>query len=87
LFADLIRTAARAVGRRIRLLPVPLEAAVLAARLTRVVTAEQIRSLAEDKAFSIADAARDFNFAPRSFAEGVSLEAVSLGLTRSPDSR
>jgi uncharacterized protein YbjT (DUF2867 family) len=87
LFADLIRSAARAVGRRIRLLRVPLEAAVLAARLTRVVTAEQIRRLAEDKAFSISDAARDFNFAPRSFAEGVRLEAESLGLARSPDSR
>jgi nucleoside-diphosphate-sugar epimerase len=87
LFADLIRSAARAVGRHIRLLRVPLEAAVLAARLTRVVTAEQIRRLAEDKAFSISDAARDFNFAPRSFAEGVRLEAESLGLARSPDSR
>jgi uncharacterized protein YbjT (DUF2867 family) len=87
LFADLIRSAARAVGRRIRLLRVPLEAAVLAARLTRVVTAEQIRRLAEDKAFSISGAARDFNFAPRSFAEGVRLEAESLGLARSPDSR
>jgi uncharacterized protein YbjT (DUF2867 family) len=87
LFADLIRSAARAVGRRIRLLPVPLKAAVLAARLTRVVTAEQIRRLAEDKAFSISGAARDFNFAPRSFAEGVRLEAESLGLARSPDSR
>lgn len=82
-FADLVRTAARAVGRRILLLPVPLEAAVLAARLTRVVTPEQIRRLAEDKAFSVAEAAHDFNFAPRSFADGVTLEVESLGLARS----
>ncbi len=79
-FADLVRTAALAVGRRIVLLPVPLEAAVLGARLTHIVTTEQIRRLAEDKAFSIADAAHDFNFAPRSFADGVRLEAESLGL-------
>jgi uncharacterized protein YbjT (DUF2867 family) len=83
-FADLVRNAARAVGRRIVLLPVPLEAAVLAARLTRVVTAEQIRRLAENKAFSIAEAAHDFNFAPRCFADGVRLEAASLGLAPSP---
>ncbi len=83
-FADLVRTSARAVGRRILLLPVPLEAAVLAARLTRVVSSEQIRRLAENKAFSIADAVRDFNFAPRSFADGVRREAESLGLAPSP---
>src|SRR5438309_1516487 len=82
-FADLVRTAAKAVGRRILLLRVPLEAAVVAARLTRVVTPEQIRRLAEDKTFPITEAARDFNFAPRSFADGVRLEAISLGLTRS----
>ncbi len=86
-FADLVRTAARAVGRRVILLPVPVAAAVLAARLTRVVTPEQIRRLAEDKAFSIAAAARDFNFAPRSFADGVRLEAESLGLARSTQRR
>ena len=56
----------------------PVQAAVLAARLTRVVSPEQIRRLAEDKAFSYAEAANDFSFAPRSFAEGVRLEARSL---------
>jgi uncharacterized protein YbjT (DUF2867 family) len=86
-FSDLVRTAARAVGRQVTLLPVPLQAAILAARLTRVVSPEQIRRLAEDKAFSYADAARDFNFAPRSFAEGVHLEARALGLNRSVPNR
>jgi uncharacterized protein YbjT (DUF2867 family) len=86
-FADLVRTAAHAVGRRVLLLPVPLMAAVLAARLTRVVTPEQIHRLAEDKAFSTTDAARDFNFAPRSFAEGVRLEAALLGLARRTQGR
>lgn len=81
--ASLVRTAARAIGRRVLLLPVPLQAAVQGARLTHIVTTEQIRRLAENKAFSIAEAAVDFNFAPRSFAEGVQLEAVSLGIARS----
>jgi nucleoside-diphosphate-sugar epimerase len=79
-FSELVRTAARAVNRPVLLVPVPVEAAVLAAKMTRVVTPEQIRRLAEDKVFSYADAARDFMFAPRSFAEGVRLEAQSLGL-------
>jgi nucleoside-diphosphate-sugar epimerase len=83
-FADLVRIAAHAVGRRIMLLPVPLEAAVLAARLSRVVTTEQVRRLAEDKAFSIADAQNDFGFGPRSFADGVTREAQSLGLAPRP---
>ncbi|MDQ6671783.1 MAG: NAD-dependent epimerase/dehydratase family protein [Chloroflexota bacterium] len=78
-FGALVRTAARAVGRRVMLVRVPLESAVLAARLTRVVSAEQIRRLAEDKAFPITDAARDFGFAPRTFQAGVRLEARALG--------
>ncbi|MCA1647351.1 MAG: NAD(P)H-binding protein [Chloroflexi bacterium] len=79
-FAELVRTAARAIGRRVVLLPVPVQGAVIAARTTRIVTPEQIQRLAEDKAFSIEQARRDFNFAPRSFAEGVQREAESLGL-------
>ena len=86
-FADLVRTAARAVGRNVTLIRVPLAAAVLAARLTRVVTPEQIRRLAEDKAFSYTDAARDFHFAPRSFADGVACEAEALGLARRASQR
>ena len=83
-FAELIRTAARALRRRVLLVPVPMRAAVLAARLSGLVSAEQIRRLAEDKAFSYAAAARDFDFAPRSFATGVAQEAERLGLVRPP---
>lgn len=82
-FADLVRTAARAVGRNVRLIRVPIAAAVIAARLTGVVTPEQVRRMAEDKAFSYAEAARDFHFAPRSFAQGVACEVRALGLARS----
>jgi nucleoside-diphosphate-sugar epimerase len=79
-FADLVRTAAAAVSRHVWLAPVPLSAAVLAARLTHIVTPEQVRRLAEDKAFDYADATRDLGFRPRSFADGVRREARDLGL-------
>lgn len=81
-FADLIRTAASAVARRVLLVRVPVAAAMLGARLTGVVTVEQVQRLVEDKAFDYAAAARDFGFRPRSFAEGVRLEAHALGLRR-----
>jgi nucleoside-diphosphate-sugar epimerase len=79
-FADLVRTAAQAVGRRVLVVPVPLEAAALAARLTRIVTEEQVRRLAEDKVFPIDQAQREVDYKPRTFAEGVKQEARLLGL-------
>jgi uncharacterized protein YbjT (DUF2867 family) len=82
-FANLVRTAGRTVGRRVLLVPVPLQAAALGARITRAVSPEQIRRLAEDKAFAYAEATHDFGFGPRSFADGVALEAAALGLAPS----
>lgn len=81
-FDALVRTAAHAVGRDVLLVPIPLAAAVAGARLSGVVRPEQIRRLAEDKAFDYSDAARDFGFAPRPFAQGVAQEARLLGLAR-----
>jgi nucleoside-diphosphate-sugar epimerase len=79
-FSSLVREAARAVRRGVLLLRVPLPLLVQAARATRVVTPEQVRRLAEDKAFDYAAAARDLDYAPRPFHVGVELEAASLGL-------
>jgi nucleoside-diphosphate-sugar epimerase len=79
-FSALLRTAGHALGRSVMLVPVPIELAAAAVRLTRIVSPEQIRRLAEDKSFSYSEAARDFGYAPRTFAEGVSQEAQSLGL-------
>ncbi len=85
-YADLVRLAARAIGRNVRLVHVPpglaLAAAWLMARLPlpRVVSPEQVLRLAEDKAFDYAEATRDFGFRTRSFAEGVAAEARSMGL-------
>jgi uncharacterized protein YbjT (DUF2867 family) len=85
-FTELLRIAAHAVGSRTRFVPVPLAAALAAARCyERLAThprirAEQIQRLAEHKAFAIDDAARDLGFAPRSFADGIMVEAIALGL-------
>ena len=84
-FAELLRVAARAVGSRTRFVPVPLSPLVAAARGYELlaarprIRAEQLQRLAEDKAFSIKDAARDLGYAPRSFAEGIVAEARALG--------
>jgi nucleoside-diphosphate-sugar epimerase len=79
-FADLVRTAAASLSRQVLLVPLPVAVAVFGARLTRVVSPEQVRRLAEDKAFEYAAATRDFGFHPRSFADGVRMEARELGL-------
>jgi uncharacterized protein YbjT (DUF2867 family) len=85
-FADLVRACARAVGSRTRLVPVPLPPLLalargyeLAARRPRI-RVEQLRRLAEDKAFPIDDAVRDLGYSPRPFADGIGEEARMLGL-------
>jgi uncharacterized protein YbjT (DUF2867 family) len=85
-FGELLRTAGQAVGSRTRFVPVPLPPVLAAARGYELVSrsprirAEQVRRLAEDKAFGIRPAARDLGFAPRSFAAGIRAEARALGL-------
>lgn len=85
-FADLLRVAAHAAGSRTRFVPVPLSPLVAVARGYELlaarprIRAEQLQRLAEDKAFSIADAARDLGYAPRPFTEGIVAEARALGL-------
>ncbi len=85
-FGELLRTCARAVGRRTRLLPVPLAPLVPLARGYERVSrrprlrAEQLLRLGEDKAFAIEDTIRDLGYAPRPFADGIADEARLLGL-------
>jgi len=85
-FAELLRVCARAVASRTRFVPVPLRPVVAAARgyelLSRNprIRVEQLRRLAEDKAFSIDDAVRDLGYAPRPFAVGIRAEARAMGL-------
>ena len=89
-FAALLQGAAAACGSRVRLVPVPLAPVIALTRgYERIVRrprirAEQWQRLAEDKAFSIAAAARDLGYAPRSFDEGIRAEAAALGLAHPP---
>jgi nucleoside-diphosphate-sugar epimerase len=90
-FDELLRISARAVGSRTRLVPVPLSPLVTAAQCYELLSArpriraEQLQRLAEDKAFVIDDAARDLDYAPRPFTDGILAEARTLGLA--PGSR
>jgi uncharacterized protein YbjT (DUF2867 family) len=87
-FAELLRTCARVVGSRTRIVPVPLAALVTLARGYELVSrqprirVEQVRRLGEDKAFGIDDAVRDLGYAPRRFDAGIEAEARMLGLAR-----
>jgi hypothetical protein len=86
-FAEVLRASAAAVGRPVHLVPVPLAPLIALTRgYERVsrrprIRVEQWQRLAEDKAFPIDAAARDLDYAPRPFAEGIRAEAADLGLT------
>jgi uncharacterized protein YbjT (DUF2867 family)/2-polyprenyl-3-methyl-5-hydroxy-6-metoxy-1,4-benzoquinol methylase len=83
-FRQLLEQAGDAVGRRPRLLPLPLRPTIAAMRAYERVAsrpklkAEQLERLSEDKAFDIDDARRDLGFEPRSFAVGIAQEAALL---------
>jgi uncharacterized protein YbjT (DUF2867 family) len=85
-FAELLRTCARAVGSKTRLVPIPLAPLVALVRgyerLSRHprIRAEQLLRLAENKSFPIDAAIRDLDYVPRPFADGISDEARALGL-------
>lgn len=85
-FTELLHTAASAVASRTRFVPVPLSPVIAVARGCELLSrnprirVEQVRRLAEDKAFAIDDAMRDLGYAPRSFAEGIGAEARAMGL-------
>jgi len=87
-FARLLRISASAVASRTRFFPVPLVPVIAAARgyerLSRHprIKAEQLRRLAENKAFTIEDAVRDLGYAPRPFPAGIRAEAQAMGLAR-----
>jgi uncharacterized protein YbjT (DUF2867 family) len=88
MFAELLRTSARAIARRTRFFPVPLTPLVALVRgYERLsqhprIRAEQLLRLAEDKSFAIDSAARDLSFDPRPFAAGIRAEAQAMGLAK-----
>jgi uncharacterized protein YbjT (DUF2867 family) len=87
-FRDMVCDAACAVGVKPLLLPIPLApltsglGACESLGVKLRITAEQIRRIAEDKAFPHDEAARDFGFIPRSFADGVRQQACLMRLAK-----
>ncbi len=81
---QLVSEAGAAVRRSPRVVSLPLEPAIVAARLYERVArrprlkAEQLRRLGEDKAFDIGPARQDLGFDPRPFAEGIAQAAAML---------
>jgi uncharacterized protein YbjT (DUF2867 family) len=86
-FDEIVDTAARLLRRRVRKLHLPLAPAIAVLRAAErahirlPVRAEQLLRLEEDKAFAWDDAARDFGFSPRAFADGLALEIAALQLS------
>lgn len=85
-FRALVETAARAVGGRAMLVPVPVQGlasalgALEALRVPMRLRAEQVLRIAEDKAFDHSEAVRDFGFRTRAFEQGVFEESRLMGL-------
>src|SRR5215211_2856500 len=91
-YLELVKTAAGALGKRPRIVRLPLEpvrralAAAERLRLPLPIRSEQVLRLGEDKAYPYDRAKRDLGYAPRPFSEGIALEVVrlrELGMLRS----
>jgi uncharacterized protein YbjT (DUF2867 family) len=83
-YLDLVQTAAGALGKKSRVVELPIEPirlALAAAERLRVplpVGSDQVARLREDKAYPYEEASRDLGYAPRPFREGVALEVARL---------
>jgi uncharacterized protein YbjT (DUF2867 family) len=83
-YLDLIRTAASALGKRVRIIRIPAEPVRRALLLTEKlrlplpVSSEQVLRLREDKAYPYEKAREELGYAPRAFKEGIALEVERL---------
>ena len=83
-YLELVKIAAEALGRKPRVVRLPLEPVRLALvaaerlRLPLPVRSEQVLRLREDKAYPYDRAKKDLGYAPRPFREGVALEVARL---------
>lgn len=83
-YLDLVETVAGALGKKPRVVKLPLEPVRLALvaaerlRLPLPIESEQVMRLREDKAYAYEEARQDLDYAPRSFREGVALEVARL---------
>lgn len=86
-FNQVIDTACELLGRRVHKLHIPNPPTLLALDLLErlsiklPIKAEQIRRLNENKNFDYSEAARDFDYAPLSYKEGLRLELLEMGLS------
>lgn len=87
-FSSMVRECAHALGRKARLVSVPVGPIIAAARANEhflhlpFLKAEQFERLAEDKSFDIRPAVADLRFAPRSFAVGIRDELEAIAFAR-----
>ena len=83
-YLELVKTAAGALGKKRRVVHLPLEpvrralAAAERLRLPLPIRSEQVLRLREDKAYPYEKARRELAYAPRSFHEGIALEVARL---------
>jgi uncharacterized protein YbjT (DUF2867 family) len=83
-YVELVKTAAGALGRKPRIVRLPLEPVRLALagaerlRIPLPIESEQAMRLNEDKAYPFDKARRELGYKPRTFSEGISLEAARL---------
>jgi uncharacterized protein YbjT (DUF2867 family) len=83
-YLDLVRTAAGALGRKTRIVRLPVEPVrrVLQVaeglRLRLPISSEQVLRLQEDKAYPYDKAREELGYAPRAFKEGIALEVGRL---------
>jgi nucleoside-diphosphate-sugar epimerase len=83
-YLELVRTAAYSLGRKPRIVRLPLEPVRLALataerlRLPLPIGSEQVLRLREDKAYPYDKAKRELGYAPRTFREGIALEVARL---------
>lgn len=83
-YNDLVNTAAEAIGKKPRIVHLPIEpvrrslAFAEKLRLPLPIKSEQVVRLREDKAYPYGKAEEDIGYAPRTFREGVALEAERL---------
>jgi nucleoside-diphosphate-sugar epimerase len=91
-YLDLVKTAAGALGKKPRIVRLPLEPVRISLdvaeglHLPLPIKSEQVLRLREDKVYSFEKARRELGYAPRSFHEGVALEVArlrELGMVRS----
>jgi uncharacterized protein YbjT (DUF2867 family) len=83
-YLELVQTAAYSLGRKPRIVPLPLEpvrrslAAAERLGLPLPIKSEQVLRLREDKAYPYDKAKRELGYAPRPFREGIALEVARL---------